>query len=146
MKSIVKFAGIIALCLGLLGFILLMATPSLTVMGMSLSGIDGIFGEAAQWSGTLAWVLALLALIMLVLGCVLPMLKVTALEKFNKIFKIVAAILLVFAGIFTFCEAAVANGDSPVKVADLGAGWIVSGILFILGGIFSILPAFAKAE
>lgn len=152
MKSIVKFSGIIALALSVLGFILIMATPSLVVDGgiigkANVSGIDGIFGDAAQWCGTLAWIFVLISIIVLALT-ILPMLKVNALEKFNRIFAIVAAVLLVIAGIITFIEASAANSEVGLglNAFKLGGGWIVSGILFIIAGLFSILPVFIKAE
>ncbi len=151
MKSVVKFSGIIALALSVLGFILIMATPCLVVdagfLGSeSLAGIKGIFGDSAQWCGTLAWLFVLIAIILLALGSVLPMFNVSALEKFNKIFATCATILLVIGGVVLFFQASAANGDLNVgaNVFKLGAGWIVSGIMFIVAGLFSILPVVVK--
>ncbi len=160
MKKVVKFSGIIALALSVLGFILIMATPCITIssdfgMSKSFGGVKGIFGANAQWCGTLAWIFVLISIIALIIS-LLPMLKITALEKFNNIFAIVAAVLLVIGGFILFFEASAASSNGwmddglPITGAlasfKLGAGWIISGIMFIIAGLFSILPVFIKAE
>ena len=169
MKKVLKFAGIISAALALVGFILLMVTPVATFtiqIGSSKAvtyygGMNAIFGAGnvtsvsgsdtsthafdgtLAWSGLLAWIFALLALIILVLGVVLPLLKVTALEKFAGILNLVAVCLLIVAGIFAFVSKATfitANDGKPADFA-IGAGWVIAGILFILGGAMAIAPA-----
>ena len=74
---------------------------------------------------------------------VLPLLKVTALEKFSGLLNLVAVCLLVVAGIFAFVSKsafATANDWDPGDL-EAGAGWIIAGILFILGGLVAIAPA-----
>lgn len=151
MKSFVKYAGIIALCFTVLGFILMMATPSMTLGGgFDASGIEGIFKEGAPWSGLVAWIFTLLAIIALALVVLLPLFKVNALEKYSKIIYIVAAVLAVVAGVFTFLEATIFNAENTIMGISpgvkLGAGWIVTGILLILSGICSVLPAVVKSD
>ncbi len=146
MKSFYKFSRVIALGLTLLSFILLMATASVTVKGEiwgisfsgELTGIEGIFGTknvSAPWAGLMAWIFILVALIVLALVVILPLLKVNALDKYSELLTLVAAILLVVAGIFTFCEtAAVGSGTK------LGVGWIISAVVSILSGVCAALP------
>lgn len=166
MKNVLKFSGVIAAVLAIVSFILLLACPSVTatvtVLGYSstssYSGISGIFGggtttigdttteidAAAVWTGILAFVLILVALVIIIAGIVLPLLKVTALEKVAGILNLVAVICLILAGVFTFCEVPAfvsANGGSSTDGFALGAGWIFSGILSIVAGVFAILPA-----
>jgi hypothetical protein len=168
MKKVLKFAGIISAALALVGFILLMATPVATFtvqVGSSKSvtawdGMNAIFGVGSvrngdnasdfsgnlAWSGLLAWIFALVALLILIAGIVLPLAKVTVLEKFAGILNLVAVGLLVVAGIFAFVSKATfyaANESSLLSSNDLqiGAGWVIGGILFILGGAMAIAPA-----
>ena len=165
MKKVLKFAGIISAALALVGFILLMATPVATFtvqIGGSKSvtawdGMNAIFGVGSvrngdnasdfsgslAWSGLLAWIFALVALLILIAGIVLPLAKVTVLEKFAGILNLVAVGLLVVAGIFAFISKATFAAANDADAGDLaiGAGWVIGGILFILGGAMAIAPA-----
>ncbi len=157
MKKALKFAGIVACVLALVAFILLMATVGFYAKSGSLrvdtEGIKVLFGEKGNyvdtklaWSGLLAWIFIILAMIILALGFILPLVKVKALDKYAGILNLVAVALLVVAGIFIFISPAVFNsangGDSDsLKYAHLGEGWIVAGILAILGGAVAICPA-----
>ena len=161
MKKYLKFAGAVAFVIGLVAFILLMATHSLVAKensGTWFSGISAIFGGGKAsalgfegdseaklaWTALIAWILELVALLILCAGVVLPLLKVKALDKFAGILNLVAVIALVLAGILTFLTVPVfgaANDWSDTKDWLLGAGWVVSGILAIVGGAVAILPA-----
>ena len=161
MKKFLQFSGIIAAVLGIVAFILLMATPAV-MRGSDIvaKGVTVIFGKTETtntiigsftsetklaWSALLAWIFILVALLILLAGIILPLLKVNALEKFAGILNLVAVCLLAVAGVFAFISLAVfckANGiDSVPEQWTLGAGWVIGGILAIVAGVIAILPA-----
>ncbi len=158
MKKVLKFSGIAALLLAIVAFILMLSTSSVSVTGSAFgysktgtySGIEGTFGSdgiTATWSAIVAFVLILAAMIILIAGIILPILKIHALDKVAGILNLVAVIALVVAGIFLFIEVPCfrsANGittDITGISYGLGAGWVIAGILSIIGGIVAILPA-----
>ena len=168
MKKLLKFSGICAAVIALVGFILLMATPILEYHnGDSWTLVTGgVFGGGAvidaggstnmdhklAWTGLIAWILILVAIIILVAGFVLPLLKVTALEKFAGVLNLVAVIALIVAGILVFFSAIAFRDVNFITVLGekhplygdaykLGAGWVIAGILAIVGGVLAILPA-----
>ena len=161
MKKYLKFAGAVAFVFALVAFILMMATHSLVAKdnsGTWFSGISAIFGNGRlalagfegdsdaklAWTALIAWILELVALLILCAGVVLPLLKVKALDKFAGVLNLVAVIALVTAGILTFLTVPVfgaANDWNSTKDWLLGAGWVVAGILAIVGGAIAILPA-----
>ncbi|MBQ2471951.1 MAG: hypothetical protein II508_05080, partial [Acholeplasmatales bacterium] len=160
-----KYSGFISLVLVVVAFILMMATNAIVVsignVQTVTKGTVAIFGETRSTSTLIGdvtsktnpSVLALLARIFLVaglvivlLGIVLPLLKVHALEKFAGVLNLVAVLLFVVAGVFMFIVVptiyAANNLDVPGNAA-IGAGWVIGGILAIVGGAFAILPAAA---
>ena len=158
MKKYLKFAGIVSALFAIVAFILLMATTGVFYKyGSTQYNYEGtvvLFGATREtWLGTthikpaatglIGWILIMAALIILLLGIILPLLKVKALEKFAGILNLVAVCALVVGGILlffskgAFCAANEWNADD----AHLGAGWIIAGILSILGGVIAILPA-----
>lgn len=169
MKKILKFSGIAAFAIALVAFILMMSTNAITyhldagALGstdFAYSGIQGIFGGevkgsiggmtftagsiAATWSAVIAFILMIAAMLILLAGFILPLLKIHALDKVAGVLNLVAVIALVVAGIFIFIETPCFMGANGVESYDgwtLGAGWIVAGILAILGGIVAIVPA-----
>ena len=166
MKKALKFAGLAALVLALVGFILMMAThviafkadnsagwyagtaaifgsgkASATVLGVTV--VDDWSGNLA-WSALLAWIFGLVAMIILCMGVVLPLLKVKALDKFAGLLNLIAVGLLVVGGVFVFLSKgalAAANDWDLGSDWHLGVGWIFAGILFILGGLVALAPA-----
>jgi hypothetical protein len=166
MKKLLKFSGICAAVIALVGFILLMTTPIIeyhngdtwtTITGgvfgggQSITHALGVTGDPVSidatlaWTGLVGWILMLVAILILIAGFVLPLLKVTALEKFAGVLNLVAVIALVVAGILVFISrpvfwAANEMGDSTDHWG-LGIGWIFAGILAIVGGCLAILPA-----
>lgn len=164
MKKFLKFSGAIAFLFGLIAFILLLATAGVTFKySTGLGDITGeaagtvvLFGKTEKSMGIevvtkcapnalIAWILIILALIILCLGIILPLLKVKALDKFAGLLNLVAVIALVVAGILLFFTVLGFTGankvdSSIVKYYHLGAGWIIAAILSILGGIVAILP------
>lgn len=167
MKVVLKFSGIISAVLAIVAFILLLATPgvkytaSVALLGSGTAEVAGtacIFGGtdakyASTWAGLLAFILVIVALVILCAGIILPLLKVKALDKFAGVLNLVAVVSLIVAGIFAFCIVAAfkaANGDASGSIANLasasysiGAGWVISGILLIAAGVFAVLPAVA---
>ena len=81
-------------------------------------------------------------------GIVLPILKIKALNKFMGLSNCLVALLLVVGGVFTLITIVVfftANGfDNVPDGCYLGAGWIIAGVLEILGGLLTALPLVAE--
>ncbi len=171
MKKILQFSGLIAAIVAIVSFILMLACPSMTyTIGgepQSISGTLGIFGgkiinSGWSWldsvtafkatvSAVIAFVLLIVAIVILLLGAILPMFKVTALNKFSGLLNLIAVIALVVAGVLIFVEipcfgAAQSTSDYTYKTDGyaLGAGWIVSAICAIAAGVLAIAPAFAN--
>ena len=170
MKKFLKFSGIIAALFGVVAFILLLATPGVYAKTSGLGGdtihnVDGVLvlfgGHRAALGGwaeatynasaisLIAWILIIVALVILLLGIILPLLKVKALEKFAGVLNLVAVCALVAAGIMLFFSVPVfyqANKDGVIGLYSqesyhLSAGWIIAAILAIIGGALAILPA-----
>ena len=169
MKKFLKFSGIVALVFALVAFILLMASHSVVYADNTAnwySGISAVFGGGTAqvnimgwtksgsvdaklaWPALIGWILIVVAMVILLLGIVLPLLKVKALEKFAGVLNLVAVCALVAAGILVFFTepafgAANDWSSDAIKQWTLGAGYVVAGILAILGGVCAILPAAA---
>ena len=160
MKKVLQFAGLISLVLGVVAFILMMATPAVIqpLVGDTqtvYAGTTAIFGKTESTIlgdvftkpsvlALIGWILMLVAMIIVALGVILPLLKVKALEKFSGILDIVALACFVVGGIFMFLVVPTlygANGRDVASGAGIGAGWVIGGILAIIGGAFAILPA-----
>lgn len=162
MKKVLQFAGLISLVLGVVAFILMMATPAVIqpLIGDTqtvYAGTTAIFGKTESTIlgdvvtkpsalALIGWILLLVAMIIVALGVILPLLKVKALEKFSGILDIVALACFVVAGIFMFLVVPTfysANGWDVADNTQIGAGWVIGGIVAIVAGAFAILPAAA---
>ncbi len=159
MKKYLKYAGACAALLALIGFILLLACPAvMNGNDVVVSGTTAIFGHKGTtpifglptetklaWSALLAFIFVIVALVILIAGVVLPILKVKALDKFAGLLNLCAVLLLLVAGVFTLITIVTiftANGFEEVPGdCVLGAGWIIAGILFFLAGFVAIAPA-----
>ena len=171
MKKVLKYSGIISLIAAGVGFVLMMVTPALfsqtEVLGVKLetwySGTAAIFGkgqyqfvvgsttkvgnfdESLAWNALLAWIFVLASLVILLLGFILPMLKIRVLEKFAGILNLVTVGLLIAAGIFMFFTvptfASANNFDADGW--NLGAGWWIAAFLTLGAGVFAALPTIA---
>ena len=159
MKTFLKFSGIIAFVVALVGFILMLATTGLknegTVLGLSysteISGAKVIFGEDnvdGAITGIFAFILVLIALVIICAGVVLPLLKVTVLDKVAGILNLVAVICLIVAGILCFTVKgsyfSANDASSFAEYYDLGVAFILGGILYIVAGVVAICPAIAN--
>ncbi len=160
MKKVLKFSGVAALLLAIVSFILMLSTSSVSITGSAFvfsrtgtfTGIEGIFGNADSglkptWSAVIAFVLIIVAMIIIIAGIVLPILKIHALDKVAGVLNLVAVVALIVAGIFLFIEVPCFRGANELTTDvagityGLGAGWVIAGILSILGGVVAILPA-----
>ena len=161
MKKALKYAGICSLLLAVVAFVLMMATPAINyvVLGTStsVSGTLAIFGEKKLVLGTevvtnpsplalIGWILLVVALVIILLGVLLPLLKVKAFTKFAGLLNLIAVICLVVAGIFVFIVVPTYFAANEMEVpssAAIGAGWVIAGILSIVSGAVAICPAVA---
>ena len=137
MKNARKFGIYCAALLAIIGFILLMATPALTASGYGLTvnvkGTTAIFGANGGEPikvALVAWILSLIGLVFTLCLCAIPFIKAVKLSK-NAIALcgLLVAVLFIVAGILAFCPSAEVGG------MNVGAGWIIGGILFILAGL-----------
>lgn len=162
MKKVLQFAGLISLVLGVVAFILMMATPAVIqpLVGDTqtvYAGTTAIFGKTESTIlgdvvtkpsvlALIGWILMLVAMIIVALGVILPLFKVKALEKFSGILDIVALACFVVGGIFMFLVVPTFYAANEWDVGDktqIGAGWVIGGIIAIVAGAFAILPAAA---
>ncbi len=155
MKKFLQFSGIIAAVLAIVAFILLMATNGAVYKaGNSQYNYPGtlvLFGGKMDYvnyklaaTGLIGWILILVAIVILLAGFILPLLKVNALEKFAGILNLVAVIALVVGGILLFFSAAAFHGANDSVTSEktaLGVGWVFAAILAIVAGAIAILPA-----
>ena len=161
MQKYLKYAGICSFVLAVVSFILLLATPAITYSNGSLSanieGTTAIFGKTsttsiAGWSisgktnpsvtSMIAWILILVALVALVLGFVLPMVKKN-MAKLGGLVTFCAAIMLVVAGILLFFVIptfSAANNNADLSGFGIGAGWVIGAIVTIVAGAIACLP------
>ena len=151
MKKVLKFAGLISAVLALAAFIFLLAGNAIVYETSNatykITGTRALFGgEVETILGTvkykpaatalIAWILILVAIIILVLGVVLPLLKVKALEKFAGILNLVAVCALVVGGILLFFTKTVYASTNDLNLDDwkLAFAFVFAGILSILAG------------
>ena len=162
MKKVLQFAGLISLVLGVVAFILMMATPAVIqpLVGDTqtvYAGTTAIFGKTESTIlgdvvtkpsalALIGWILLLIGMIIVALGVILPLFKVKALENFSGILDIVALACFVVGGIFMFLVVPTFYAANEWDVGDktqIGAGWVIGGIIAIAAGAFAILPAAA---
>ncbi len=177
MKRFLQFSGLIAAVIAIVGFVLMMTCPSLVYTvtsplsgsksSTSYSGIMGIFGGTVKGSiggisfdagkinptplAIVAFVLLCVAIVILLLGAILPIMKVKALNKFSGLLNLIAVVCLIAAGVMLFFEVpswCAAQSTENYKMStdnfSLGAGWIIAAVLSIVGGVVAILPACAN--
>ncbi len=155
MKKYLKYSGIAAAVVALVGWILIMACPAVkfsasTIIGTFKGQVEGtaaIFGnEDAKLAaaGLIAWLFTTIAFLALVAAFVLPFFKINVLDKFAGAINLGALALLLASGICAFCIKASwmsANGVSNGSNLSIGAGWVIGGILLVIAGALAILPA-----
>lgn len=162
MKTFLKYSGFLAAVIAVVGFILMMTTPAFAYFPKNgdplyLTSTEALFGADtylivktghtnAVWSATLGWVLAIVGVIALLLGVILPLLK---LNKFAGLLNLIALCALVLGGVFVFISQpctwtpAIEKAEPQAINKDFGlnATWVIAGILYIAAGILAIFPA-----
>ena len=157
MKKISKFTSCIAALLGLISLILMLSTPSVysgKILNNNIvySGVNGIFGGKGVLINLNATPLAVIAFIILIIAiCALVFdsyLVLTNKKTSNYEIAMVhlSAIAFLVAAIFMFCEVrAFANAQGiETNGLNLGAGWIIAGIVAILGAIVACISGALK--
>ena len=135
---IIFIGGVVA---AIIAFVLLLATPAVVAgtdyVSVNMSGTTVIFGnEYADPVGVAlaAWILLLIALIAGLAVIVLDLLKLKLPAIAFLGIKLLVAVLFLVAGILAFTVASAAG------VGSLGAGWVIGGILLILGFVACVCP------
>ena len=158
MKKVLKFAGLISAVLALAAFIFLLAGNAIVYETSSATykvvGTRALFGgEVETLLGTvtykpaatalIAWILILVAMLILVLGVVLPLLKVKALEKIGGILNLAAVCALVIGGVLLFFTKGVYASANDINLDDwkLAFAFVFAGILSIVAGLIALAPA-----
>ena len=157
MKKFLQFSGFVAALLALIAFIFLLAGNGLVYRyndsAWFVPGTRAIFGgEVKTLLGTvkyspaatalIAWIFVLLAMIALLVVNVLPLLKVKALDKFAGLIGLIAAGLLLVAGILLFFTKVAFSGSNSNAFDDyhLTFAFVFAGILSIIGAGVAALP------
>ena len=157
MKKFLQFSGFVAALLALIAFIFLLAGNGVVYRyndsAWFVPGTRAIFGgEVKTLLGTvkyspaatalIAWIFVLLAMIALLVVNVLPLLKVKALDKFAGLIGLVAAGLLLVAGILLFFTKVAFSGANSNAFDDyhLTFAFVFAGILSIIGAGIAALP------
>ena len=155
MKQLLKYSGILALVLAVVGFVLMLATPSMVHGDLSVAGTTAIFGNTTQIIGALSaktnpsalaligWILALVGLLAIIVAVIAPLANLKALMKFTGILNMCAAVCFILAGVFMFIVVPTFGGANNLDMDGwgIGAGWVIGAIFYIAGGCVAILPA-----
>lgn len=144
MKELKKYTNAIAFLFSLVAFILLMATHGIVNGDIKANGIDLIFGDGMVWSGLLAWICLLLAVLVFGVATAADFVEIKALEKAKPLLPLCGACLLVLAALFAFIIVPTADITSIGSGWGIGAGWVIAGLLALCGGCFALLPRFVK--
>ena len=117
MKKFLQFSGIISAVLALAAFIFLLAGNGLVyrsgdsawfvpgtraIFGGDVKTILGTVEYKPAATALIAWILVLIAALILIVGAVLPLLKINALEKIAGLLNLIAVGSLIVAGILLF--------------------------------------------
>jgi len=165
MKKFLKFSGVISAALALVGFVLLIACHGVVgkdspannwySAGAVLFGngpaevtvfwtFTGTFEGQASGAAFVSWLFSLIALVALIAGLVLPLLKVKAFTKVAGVVNLCSVLLLLTAGIVLFFAVpsfAGNNGWSSTDGWALSGGYVVAAILYLVGGAVAVCPA-----
>ena len=168
MKNVLKFSGAIAFVLGLVAFILMMATNSIVSLGDNLSGFysgtAALFGNGSYklasgggslvldfsgtlaWNALLGWIFTICGLLLTCFGLILPFLKNKTLDKFAGLLNLIGVALFAVGGVLLFftVPAFAAANDVNLDKWGLGAGWVIAGILYLVAAGFAALPVVAQ--
>lgn len=148
MKTFSKFASLIAALLALIALILLVSTNAMVNGNLTYSGQLACFGGKSllgdispAWSGLLAFIFILIAILTLAVSAVAVFANIKPLKKYSSLINLFAACLLILAGIFAFL---VVVAKDATDFYSIGAGWVIAGILSILAGFVATCPIVLK--
>lgn len=171
MKKFLKYSGLIALGLVVAGFVLTMVTRAFVDKVAPaenwISSAAVLFGKGEVhytydlpilgkvektgiWDCELSgaaltgWIFALISILSLAGGAVLPLLKVKLSDKVAACVNLGAVVLLITAGIVTFCSLPSFVGNNDVSWMtdnfNLSFGWVLAGIFYLVAGAIAICP------
>ena len=155
MKKYLKYAGICALILAAISFILVIACDAIDFeYGGDAKGTDVIFAKGdcdgldKALAGLFGFIFLLVAMVILAVGFILPLVGKGLDAKIAGILNIVAAVLLIVGGILIICtkNSWLDANDVPSsmkKYYDLTAEYAIAGILSIVAGVVALAPAYA---
>ena len=162
MKKYFKYAGICALVLSVVAFIMVIACKGMKYEisggGVTLTekykGMDIIFAKGdfknfdKAMAGVFGFILLLVAIVLTAVGVILPLVGKSLDAKIAGIINIVAAVLFILAGILIICvkNSWLDANDAPSnakKYYDLTVEYAIAGILSILAGVVTLAPAIA---
>ena len=158
MKKFLQFSGIISAVLALAAFIFLLAGNGLVyrsgdsawfvpgtraIFGGDVKTILGTVEYKPAATALIAWILVLIAALILIVGAVLPLLKINALEKIAGLLNLIAVGSLIVAGILLFFTKGAFSSANSNAFDDykLTFAFVFAAILAIAGGVIAILPA-----
>lgn len=152
MKTVLKYSGIIAAIFAIVAFIMILACDAVkyeTALGtLTIKGTIALFGGKASMFtyklaplALIAFILMIAALVIILLGIILPIAKVTALDKVSGILNLIAVVALIVAGVFVFITLSNFNSANDLNGGSLTVGYVFVGIFSIVAGAFAILPA-----
>ena len=146
--------SIVTIVLAALGLILYMFCPGIKADGLggdvTYSGVEAIFGKSTTVLGTKVEIfkfsfLLFLGFIFAIAGLVITILPMAGVKC--KLFPIIAIACFVVAALFAFLSmkcCVLADGSMGADGADMGAGPIVAGIMYIFAACTSALPIVLK--
>ena len=165
MKKFLQFSGLISCAVALVGFVLLLACHGVVgadnpaanwySSGAVLFGkgpaqatlivtVSGTFEGKASGAALVSWIFSLVALLALVCGAVLTLLKAKKFAKVAGLANLCAALLLLVAGICLFFALPSFAGNNQWNNTNgwaISGGWVVASILYIIAGAIAVCPA-----
>ena len=105
---------------------------------------DGVWEGGASGAALTGWIFALISILSLAGGAVLPLLKVKLSDKVAACVNLGAVVLLITAGIVTFCSlqsfAGINDKAYMLDYYNLSFGWVLAGIFYLAAGAIAICP------
>ena len=158
MKKLSKFSYLFALPFTIISFVLMLATNAIIndkyKVDIFVPGTEAVFGHKPISEidppsnpsplALTAWILALVAILIIVLGVFLRFIYRDELEKAHIVLSFIAIICLILAGIFMFNVVSTfwsANDMGyPLKGTRIGTGWGVAASFYFLSALILLFP------
>ena len=155
MASLLKKFGVLGgFALGLIGFILVSVTDGVTNnlgygVTMNVATKHILFGadnSKVVVVELIGWILAIVALILLLAIVIGQFANVAAINKLAGLIGLGAGCLLAIAGVIALFVVPAYMGTYNIdgKGFGIGAGWVFGGLLMVCGGGLAVLPKFVK--